>query len=126
MAERKRKMGEHVTLSKESVNKLLESARSPEAKFLDPWDILALERAERTVFDAKAALSDAGHRLAILKLEHDKLLQGLLQEQAERHRQLGQARQAAKELAGSLASRYCIDWSTHVFNPETGEITQPE
>lgn len=126
MAQRKRIKAEHVTLSKESVSKLLSTPEPPDRMFLDPWDVLALERAERLVNETQASVKETALRLAVLKAEHDRLLQSMTQEQADRGQRLAEAKAAVVKLADALAARYSIDWNTHTFNPETGEISRAD
>jgi len=124
MGDRKRSKGEHVTLSKETVRKLLSTPEPAGGLYLDPWDVLALERAERLVKETHAAATETRLRLAVLNAEHERLLHMMTQEQTERASRLTEAKEAVAKLADTLAARYCIDWNTHTFNPETGEISR--
>ena len=125
MTKKKAPAKEHVTLSKETVEKLLRSAPSaPEPIMLSPWDILALERSEHAVAMAQAALvqkrSDETTRkfameLATLKMEAE------LRAAADAHLT---AMQAHRKFADGIAKRYHFAWATHSYNPETGEVLE--
>lgn len=123
MVRRKKDFGENVTLSDETVAKLLgsKSKHQHEPKlFLDPWDIIAMERAEREAKDIAHSLERCEHR-------HEQMMARIAELQGAKE-QLKAAMTAAQErgrkLADTLAARYDIDWRTHVFNPDTGEISR--
>lgn len=91
---------------------------------MSPWDILSLERAERTA-------ADASHRLQLVQTQEQlrKLALELAQlRQADEARAaiegLKQASDAHRKVASELAERYGIGWQTHSYHPETGEILE--
>ena len=121
-----RDMGSHVTLSKETVEKLIrqsdEDLRAPPPTYLDPWDILRLERHARQVTEAQAAVSEIGYKLEALRAEYEKQVHHLTHERSAREAYLGKMRTLHQRSADDLAKRHHVNWATHAYNPDTGQI----
>lgn len=115
---KKKDTGDHVTLTADTLKKLLKPKSEPTRTFIDPWDILAMERADMQV--KQCQLQQAKARIQALEIEAAR-------SQAEfadiaLKSAVKDAMREAQELAANVAKRYAFDWGTHAYNPETGEL----
>lgn len=125
MTKKKTPAPEHVTLTKATVEKLLSQPEAPaEARMLSPWDILALERAEHAAARAEALLmqkkADETTRKFAMELATIKM-DGEMRMAMEGARA---AMDAHRKLADAIAKDYGFSWTTHSYNPETGEVLE--
>ncbi|RYZ50455.1 MAG: hypothetical protein EOP49_13955, partial [Sphingobacteriales bacterium] len=117
---KKKEIGDHVTLTADTLKKLLKPKAPLSPTFIDPWDILAMERADMRV--KQGQLQQTKSRIQVLELElarqHAEFADATLKNTVK------DAMREAQELAADVAKRYCFDWKTHAYNPETGELVR--
>lgn len=100
---------------------------------LSPWDVLALTQAEHAVklseqnlraLELEKSNLESQHQVLILRI---KLTQDACDKKlAEERTRLAQGRAAAAKLSAQLAERHQFSWSTHSYNPDTGELVAVE
>jgi hypothetical protein len=116
----------HVTLTKETINKLLREDSLPDRQnvHLDPLDRLALERSAHAADRAamESGMAKLNHRIAELEAQVKNLQWLEMVEKA--HQELAAATAAEGELLQSIAKRYGFEWRDHSYNRETGEVTR--
>lgn len=124
----KKKTG-HVVLSKETVQKLLQTSdESPQPTMMSPWDLLQLERSENAVRRAQSALELAMAEETSRRFALELTTMRMAQAMAEAKEAVRVQADAHRKVAAEMADRYNFSWSTHSYNPETGEVleTPPE
>ncbi len=100
-----------------------------ESPKLSPWDVLAITQAEHAVklseqnvrtLELEKANLESQHQVLMLRV---KLTQDACDKKlADEKTRLAQGRAAAAKLSAQLAERHQFSWSTHSYNPDTGEI----
>lgn len=92
--------------------------------YMSAWDILALERAEWAVKEAHYKVQDAAAKGALLDVQHKLQCAQLAEAYRTSDREQRDANGAHRKLAAEIARKYDLDWATHSYNSETGEVSE--